>query len=61
MKASVQRCSILGVVVLAAATVGLHGASADLPVMDGVPTAAAEAVGMSSARLARLDGVMRAY
>ncbi|MYN64808.1 MAG: beta-lactamase family protein [Acidobacteria bacterium] len=61
MKASVQRCSILGVVVLAAATVGLHGASADLPVMDGVPTAEPEAVGMSSGRLERLDRVMRAY
>ena len=55
------RWSVIGVVWLAAAAVGLHGASADLPVMDGVPTAEPEAVGMSSERLERLDRVMRAY
>ena len=61
MKASVLKWSVLGVVCLTAAVVALHGASADLPVMDGVPTAEPEAVGMSSARLERLDRVMQAY
>ena len=53
----------VGLVVFAAAvaTAGLRGAEADLPVMDGVPTAEAETVGMSSERLARIDEVMQAY
>ena len=35
--------------------------AADLPKMDGVPTARAESVGMSSGRLQRIDDVMQAY
>ena len=61
MKASVLRWPVLGVVCLAAAAVALHGAPADLPVMDGVPTAEPETVGMSTERLERLDRVMQAY
>ena len=45
----------------AAVTAGLAGAEADLPKMDGVPTAEAESVGMSSERLERIDQVMKAY
>ena len=41
-------------------TTGLQGAAADLPVMDGLPTAEPETVGMSSERLERLDEVMQA-
>ena len=44
-----------------AVTVGLRGAESDLPEMDGVPTAEAETVGMSSERLERIDSVMQAY
>ena len=61
MKVSTWRWPVLGAVCLTAAMVALHGASADLPVMDGVPTAEPEAVGMSSERLERLDRVMQAY
>ncbi len=35
--------------------------AAELPRMDGVPTARAESVGMSSERLQRIDDVMQAY
>ena len=35
--------------------------AAELPRMDGVPTASAETVGMSSERLQRIDRVMQAY
>ena len=45
----------------AAVSVGLANAPADLPQMDGVPTAEPEAVGMSTARLERLDQVMQGY
>ncbi len=45
----------------AAVSVGLANAPADLPQMDGVPTAEPEAVGMSTARLERLDQVMQDY
>jgi CubicO group peptidase (beta-lactamase class C family) len=38
-----------------------HAFAADLPEMGGVPTAAAESVGMSTERLQRLDQVMQAY
>jgi CubicO group peptidase (beta-lactamase class C family) len=56
----------LGTVAIVAAaslavTVGLRGAAADLPEMDGVPTAQAETVGMSTERLERIDSVMQAY
>lgn len=59
MKSSVQRLSILGVVFVAA--VGLHGASEDLPIMDGVPTAEPEAVGMSEELIGILLTQMRPY
>ena len=51
----------LGVVLLALGTTGSARAPADLPVMDGVPTAAASEVGMSGERLDRLDRAMQAY
>ncbi len=47
--------------VLAAVTALQAGAPADLPEIDGVPTAQPETVGMSSERLARLDQVMQRY
>ena len=50
-----------GIGVLAAAVAVAAGAPSDLPVMDGVPTAAADEVGMSAARLERLDRVMQGY
>ena len=46
---------------LMTAVAGLRGAPADLPEMDGVPTAEPETVGMSSERLERLDRVMQGY
>ncbi len=49
----------LALLVLSAKGAGLEPSS--LPVIDGVPTAAPEAVGMSSARLARLDHAMQAH
>lgn len=50
------------IAVLAAAVLaGRANAPADLPRMDGVPTAAPEAVGMSAERLERLDRVMQGY
>ena len=48
-------------VALVAMPAGLATAPADLPTMDGVPTAEPEAVGMSSDRLQRLDRVMQGY
>ena len=48
-------------VVVVAVTGALASGPADLPVMDGVPTAEAETVGMSSGRLERIDRVMQAY
>ena len=48
-------------VALVAMSAGLATAPADLPTMDGVPTAEPEAVGMSSDRLQRLDRVMQGY
>ena len=50
-----------GIGVLAAAVAVVAGAPSDLPVMDGLPTAAADEVGMSAERLERVDRVMRAY
>ena len=48
-------------VLAAAGPAGRANAPADLPRMDGVPTAAPEAVGMSAERLERLDRVMQGY
>ena len=45
-----------GVVFLVSTVIRSGEALSDLPVMDGVPTAAPEDVGMSSARLERLEG-----
>lgn len=61
MDISTKKWAGLIAIAAAAATVGLRGAEADLPVMDGVPTAEAESVGMSSERLMRIDQVMQAY
>ena len=47
--------------VLVVMPVGLATAPADIPKMDGLPTAEPEAVGMSSERLQRLDRVMQGY
>ena len=47
--------------VLVVMPVGLATAPADIPQMDGLPTAEPEAVGMSSERLQRLDRVMQGY
>ena len=51
----------LGVGLLATVVAAAGGAPSDLPVMDGLPTAAADDVGMSPARLERLERVMQAY
>ena len=51
----------MGVVLLASGTTGSARVPADLPVMDGVPTADAGEVGMSADRLDRLDRAMQAY
>ncbi len=61
MKVSTLRWPVLGALCLTVAVAVLQGASADLPVMEGVPTAEPETVGMSSERLERLDRVMQAY
>ena len=59
-KATMKWLALVGIV-LFAVTAGLASAPADLPEMDGVPTAEPETVGMSSERLERLDDVMQAY
>ncbi len=51
---------VLGLVVISVA-IGAGRAPADLPEMEGVPTAAPEEVGLSSTRLERLDQAMQAY
>ena len=51
----------LGVGLLATVVAASGEAPSDLPVMDGLPTAAADDVGMSPARLERLERVMQAY
>ena len=61
MRTSTAKWLGLVLVGTAAVTAGLAGAEADLPKMDGVPTAEAESVGMSSERLERIDQVMQAY
>ena len=61
MKVPETRWFALGILLLASTTVGLGEAPADLPVIDGVPTAAPEDVGMSSVRLERLDKAMQRY
>ena len=60
MTRSTKWLGLVGMVVVAV-TGALASAPADLPVMDGVPTAEAETVGMSSERLERIDRVMQAY
>ena len=52
---------VLTAVLAAAVAAGSANAPGDVPEMDGVPAAAPEAVGMSSARLDRLDRVMQGY
>ena len=61
MKVSTTLRPVLGAVCLTVAVAALQSASADLPVMEGVPTAEPETVGMSTERLERLDRVMQAY
>ena len=61
MKVSRAWWSAFGIAAVLAGAVGLNSAPADLPEMDGVPTAEPEAVGMSSERLERLDTVMQGY
>ena len=51
----------LGVGLLVTSAAASGGAPADLPVMDGLPTAAAGDVGMSQSRLERIERVMEAY
>ena len=52
---------VLVVLLAAAVAAGSANAPGDVPAMDGVPAAEPEAVGMSSARLGRLDKVMQGY
>ena len=61
MNTSTPKWLALVAITAMAVTVGLRGAAADLPEMDGVPTATAETVGMSSERLEQIDRVMQAY
>ena len=61
MRTSRTKWFALAGIVLLAVTAGLLSAPADLPEMDGVPTAEPETVGMSSERLERLDRVMQGY
>ena len=58
MNSSTTKWCVSVALVATCVTAGLRGAAADLPEMDGVPTAEAETVGMSSERLDRIDGVM---
>jgi CubicO group peptidase (beta-lactamase class C family) len=52
---------VLSVALLASAPIGAGLAPSNLPAIDGVTTAAPEAVGMSPDRLARLDRVLQGY
>ena len=52
---------IASVLCIATVAFASYVGAADLPRMDGVPTARAESVGMSSDRLQRIDEVMQAY
>ena len=61
MHSSRTKWCVLVALVATCVTAGLRGAVADLPEMDGVPTAEAETVGMSSERLDRIDAVMQGY
>ena len=61
MHSSRTKWCVLVALVAMCVTAGLRGAVADLPEMDGVPTAEAETVGMSSERLDRIDAVMQGY
>ena len=59
-KVTTKWLALVGVFLVAVA-VGFANTAADLPEMDGVPTAEPETVGMSSERLERLDRVMQGY
>ena len=52
--------TVVGIVLLASTVASTGGAPADLPVMDGLPTATPEEVGVSSERLERLERLDRA-
>lgn len=56
-----QLRTAIGVLLLASAALAAGRAPAGAPVIGGVPTAAPEAVGMSPARLERIDRAMQAY
>ena len=51
----------LGLVLLASTALSSERPPADLPVMEGLPTAEPEDVGLSASRLERLDRVMQGY
>ena len=61
MQATRRAALGFGILLVGAALLRAGAAESDLPVMDGVPTAAPEDVGMSSARLARLERALQAY
>ena len=61
MKRATTRWWVLMAVLAAAVAAGSASAPGDVPDMAGVPAAEPEAVGMSSARLERLDRVMQGY
>ena len=50
----------LVLVVVASAAI-FSGRAAEIPLMDGLPTAVPEDVGMSSTRLERIDRIMQSY
>ena len=60
MQSSFFRC-LAGLFMVIPVVIVFAGAPADLPDMDGVPTAEAETVGMSTNRLERLDRAMQGY
>ena len=57
----VRAVGMVLVAVLAGAAAVRSGPPVDLPVMDGLPTAQPEEVGLSPSRLERLDRVMKGY
>ena len=59
--ASTRPAAVVLALVVVSVAIGAGRAPADLPEMDGVPTAAPEEVGLSSTRLERLDQAMQAY
>ena len=60
MQSSFFRC-LAGLFMVIPVVIVFAGAPADLPDMEGVPTAEAETVGMSTNRLERLDRAMQGY